>query len=242
MQRPNLYDYLKILALVSMIIDHIGYFLYPEQIRFRVFWRIAFPIFLLLVGYNGSYKWRWSLWTAWIVLQCAIWWLRFNWIWVDPVLNVLLVIAGTRLFLSYFTRYALPLQIGCFFWAIGLFPFTYLRVDYWTLALAYWLVWWWLHTYSWKRPILACSMLTISYYVYMIVYRWFSEETWWVLCVWALFLIWIGWCLSKGNMTYRLLPNLDCWVVWVSTHALLLYLIHWAILVTIKVLFDLNLL
>ena len=27
---PNLYDYLKVFAIIAMIIDHIGYYLYPE--------------------------------------------------------------------------------------------------------------------------------------------------------------------------------------------------------------------
>lgn len=36
---------LKMIAVVSMLIDHIGAFLFPEQLLFRVIGRIAFPIF-----------------------------------------------------------------------------------------------------------------------------------------------------------------------------------------------------
>ncbi|MCR5413044.1 MAG: conjugal transfer protein TraX [Patescibacteria group bacterium] len=35
-QRPNLYDYLKIIALIAMLIDHIGYYLLPECLWLRV--------------------------------------------------------------------------------------------------------------------------------------------------------------------------------------------------------------
>ena len=56
--RPNLYDYLKILALITMLIDHIGYYLFPEALVLRLIGRIAFPIFLFLVGFNGSFRWR----------------------------------------------------------------------------------------------------------------------------------------------------------------------------------------
>lgn len=70
--RPNRYDYLKLLALATMIVDHVGYFLFPEVIWLRVIGRIAFPLFLLLVGFNGSYKRRWSLWTMAIALQVII--------------------------------------------------------------------------------------------------------------------------------------------------------------------------
>ncbi|MDP2670231.1 MAG: TraX family protein [bacterium] len=71
-QRPNLYDYIKVIALISMILDHIGYFLFPEQIIRRVVGRLAFPLFLFLVGYNLSRRRRWSLWIAGIIVQIAI--------------------------------------------------------------------------------------------------------------------------------------------------------------------------
>ncbi|MBQ7074369.1 hypothetical protein IJM86_04975 [bacterium] len=49
MMRPNLYDYLKVLAIITMIIDHLGYYLFPEFLWMRLVGRIAFPIFLFLV-------------------------------------------------------------------------------------------------------------------------------------------------------------------------------------------------
>lgn len=56
--RPNFYDYLKVFAIITMIIDHIGYYLFPEYSVFRLIGRIAFPIFLFLVGFNQNYQWR----------------------------------------------------------------------------------------------------------------------------------------------------------------------------------------
>jgi len=47
--RPNLYDYLKVFAIIAMIIDHVGYYLYPELEVLRWIGRFAFPIFLFLV-------------------------------------------------------------------------------------------------------------------------------------------------------------------------------------------------
>lgn len=40
---------LKILAIVTMIIDHIGLFFFPEYIFFRIIGRISFPIFAFLI-------------------------------------------------------------------------------------------------------------------------------------------------------------------------------------------------
>ena len=52
--RPNLYDYLKVYAICTMIGDHLGYFLFPEVIELRMIGRVAFPLFFLLIGRNES--------------------------------------------------------------------------------------------------------------------------------------------------------------------------------------------
>lgn len=44
---PNTHrnDMLKLIALLTMLIDHVGYLFFPEQLIFRTIGRIAFPIF-----------------------------------------------------------------------------------------------------------------------------------------------------------------------------------------------------
>lgn len=47
---------LKILAIITMFIDHLGFMFFPEQLAFRFIGRIAFPIFAfqLAVGYSHA--------------------------------------------------------------------------------------------------------------------------------------------------------------------------------------------
>lgn len=40
---------LKLIAILTMIIDHVGYVLFPEYIIFRIIGRVAFPIFCFLL-------------------------------------------------------------------------------------------------------------------------------------------------------------------------------------------------
>ncbi|MGB1540324.1 MAG: TraX family protein, partial [Rickettsiales bacterium] len=57
----NTYDALKAIALLTMVVDHIGRYFFPEVEAFRAMGRIAFPLFLFLVGYSGYTKFSPSL-------------------------------------------------------------------------------------------------------------------------------------------------------------------------------------
>jgi hypothetical protein len=49
-------DCLKVIAIITMTIDHVGAFLYPEHVVLRIIGRIAFPIFgyLLILGTEST--------------------------------------------------------------------------------------------------------------------------------------------------------------------------------------------
>lgn len=48
------YDLLKTFAVITMIIDHAGYFFFPEDPTFRAIGRLCVPIWFFLVGYAKS--------------------------------------------------------------------------------------------------------------------------------------------------------------------------------------------
>lgn len=57
---PNSHDILKCVALLAMIIDHLGFYFFPEALWLRAIGRMAFPLFLFMVGYNAN--WRFDRW------------------------------------------------------------------------------------------------------------------------------------------------------------------------------------
>lgn len=56
------YDFLKFVAMVTMIIDHAGYFFFPEEEWMRMVGRMSAPIWLFLVGYAQSRDFSLRMW------------------------------------------------------------------------------------------------------------------------------------------------------------------------------------
>ncbi len=63
------YDLLKTLALILMIIDHIGYYFFPEESTWRFIGRFSAPIWLFLIGYASTQKLEPRLWIGALVLM-----------------------------------------------------------------------------------------------------------------------------------------------------------------------------
>ena len=65
----NSHDLVKILAILIMIIDNVGLFLMYDNIWMRVIGRMAPLLFFYLVGYSGSYKFKYQILALGIALS-----------------------------------------------------------------------------------------------------------------------------------------------------------------------------
>jgi hypothetical protein len=65
------YDFLKATALILMVVDHVGYYFYPEDMWFRIVGRFSAPIWLFLVGYARSRDLSPRMWIGAIILVVA---------------------------------------------------------------------------------------------------------------------------------------------------------------------------
>lgn len=65
------HDVLKSFALITMVIDHIGVYIFPEQMAWRIVGRMSLPVWLFLVGYANSRNLGSDLITAGLLLLIA---------------------------------------------------------------------------------------------------------------------------------------------------------------------------
>ena len=86
-------DWLKTAAIVSVLVDHFGYFFTEDDLWWSVFGRLAAPTFFFLMGYAKSrtVPLRW-IWLGVILTLLESW--NANWTWVAP--NILLSLALIR--------------------------------------------------------------------------------------------------------------------------------------------------
>ena len=64
---------LKIIAMISMLIDHVGYYLFPSLLALRAIGRLAFPIFAYMIAEGCTHtrnRWRYFLTVAGIGIVC----------------------------------------------------------------------------------------------------------------------------------------------------------------------------
>jgi len=137
----NSHDLMKVLAIATMVVDHVGVHFTDENVWLRVVGRMAAPLFFFLVGYSGSYRFKPKLLYYWLVLVVVIYVTRAGESTVDRILplNILLSFALIKLLLNRFDATRLTSE-GLIIVLSTMMVFslpTYLLIEYGTLGLCY---------------------------------------------------------------------------------------------------------
>jgi len=138
-QRKNLpsdltsYDFLKSVAIVLMIIDHLGAYFFPEEMWLRALGRICVPMWFFLIGYARTRDIPNQMWIGALIIMSA-----------SPLtgapffpINILVTMIAVRLSLDYLMAKSLesPLKL----WGISILLLfliipTYVLSDYGTIG------------------------------------------------------------------------------------------------------------
>jgi hypothetical protein len=232
MQRPNVYDYVKILAIGAMIIDHVWFLFYPELDILRIVGRISFPLFLFLVGYNHSYRWKSSLWFWWLLLQVLLWIGYIYWVSDIWYVNILLAIWWTRIVLRWVQMYTSYILEGILLIVCLLFSwYSYEYIDYGTMSIVFGLLGYWIRKYGASVYTILLMVLCISFHlIFMAIEHGFNNHAFSLSLVWVVLFV-IMYTMSKSN--YAILSSSHIWnniIVYISTYALEIYILQALIL------------
>ena len=131
----NYQDILKTIAIICMIIDHLGAYIFPETLILRSIGRYAFPIFCFFAGFNyrGNPNYKILIYgTLFYMFEVvAIFWQIIE---ANILISIFLGQAYLKLFEKHFTNfwksYTHIIILAC------LWPVTHMFLEYGTLAIA----------------------------------------------------------------------------------------------------------
>lgn len=128
----NTHDLVKILALLFMVIDHIGFYFYPDTPILRVIGRGAAPLFFFLIGYSNHLRIT-PLLIIYGVILSIMGFYEYDKFWISILFNFILVQFFLGLFppakLTLLWRYAMFILLIC------LNPLLYNHLEYGTLGI-----------------------------------------------------------------------------------------------------------
>jgi hypothetical protein len=229
---PNSYDLLKAVALLAMIIDHIGAYIFPDQPWLRLIGRVAMPLFLFLVGYSQTYRFDgWLLAGALVVLASQ----ALNGVPILP-LNILFAILLWRMLLGWLQhRHPAVLNDTVVLWvAMGVFYLSSVFVvEYGTIGLMWAVLGWYVRQGRDDRVTRCAWLFTALFWVLMqyVNFR-FSFEL-------GMLLTMAGILMALVLMQFSIQPTplpaphekpsptpLEAVVIFTARNTLLLYVLH----------------
>lgn len=235
--RPNLYDYLKIIAIVLMIIDHLWFFFFPDALWMRLLGRGAFPIFLTLVWLSGSYRRRRDLVIGAIIVQIPIIiyslthhtysFLTLNILWSIIIARAIIYLLQKN---KDIKRY---IAVSCLL--LPFLPITEIVFDYGAFAIYFALRWAMLQE---KRDILTTSMYGAIVWALLMIFSianfGFDYAQQEIIRVYAIIHMILMYIVQYKNYSIHIHKKRDTIVYKIAKNALLIYIIHICAFVIIK--------
>lgn len=95
---------LKVIAAILMVVDHIGYFLYPQYVILRIIGRLSFPIFAFMIA-EGCYHTKNKLRYFSGIFGCAFAYQIFNYFVVRDTYMCILVTFSVAILFIYLLQF-----------------------------------------------------------------------------------------------------------------------------------------
>lgn len=173
--KSNYQDFLKTLAIIAMIVDHIGLFLFPHINILRIIGRFAMPVFCFFAGYNFNGRVHIRILLYGLLLYISSYFYLYGE--TFGIANILISIFIGQLYLKLFEN-----QLKNFWFAIGsviimggLYFVTYDIFDYGTLAISVMIIGYLMKYEHDTKLMLTISVSLLSYFHTFFLFTQFTK-------------------------------------------------------------------
>lgn len=217
------HDVWKLLALMTMVIDHLGYYFFDDQTWLRVIGRIAFPIFLFLVGHASTRRQDSAIWLGAAIVAASSFFCGYG---LLPF-NILLTILATRALLMLAERTGvIRNELAVLWFALLLFyPASTLLMEYGTMGMMFAVIGMLVH--DGRRDFTAQIFICLTLVAWLIFEGNALELTPSLMACFTLIAVVQFYFLCRFTPTpatsHRKAPE---WVLFASRHTLILYVLH----------------
>jgi hypothetical protein len=230
----NGYDWLKLLALALMTLDHVGAYLFPDAQWMRAIGRASFPLWLFLAGYGGRLSVPASLWMG-ALLVCG---LQAAWLDMWLPLNILFSIIVARYALWLLTRRTQQIAepLTCLVGCVLFMPISMLLIDYGTLAILFALLGY-AHAKQDNRAsiVLVFSVTWVAYLGWQYLLFDFNTAHTLLMLAACAPIIWLMWHFNPHAATLPIHTRAHRVARWLSRQSLVYYVLHLALLIPLGV-------
>jgi len=217
-KNSNYQDFLKLIAIVTMIIDHVGGYFFPEITELRVIGRYSMPIFGFFVGYNFKNSINFSI----LLYGSILYIISAVFIWHNFIqANILISLFLGQVYLFYFQNHFKTLTKGWlhFIMLVTFFPFTVYFFDYGSLIIGIIVMGYMVKIKSVNINIAACSVVFVSLFHTAVAFSNFNNIDFFLS-----FLVVIALWLSIAHSQFE--TEIPFNVKVISRHSMLIYFIH----------------
>ncbi|MDF1653852.1 MAG: TraX family protein [Coxiellaceae bacterium] len=224
-RQANSHDITKAIAVIAMVIDHIGWV--TQQDWMRVIGRIAAPLFFFLIGYSKVYRLQNKL----LIYTLAL--ALFHSIFLLPLIyiNILLNIIIIRLILIWLSPVKLDRQLllALFIACNVVMFYTHTFIEYGALGLQLALLG--LFVREKRSYAVYWGIATFANYAFIQIVH-FNFNAWPYFMSTSLLLILTGWwCCSYRQRIWRLPKGLVTPALFLSRYSLPIYFYHYTSIV-----------
>jgi hypothetical protein len=225
-RQSNYQDFIKFIAIITMIIDHLGMYFFPEATFMRAIGRTSMPVFCFFAGYNFGGRLSLKLFLCAVIVEVFSKYFIWQQFFVTTILVTILL---GQLYLFLFAKYINNFYSGYIHVVLtaSLWIFSFEYIDYGTLGISIMILGYMLKHHCIGNKLAAGLVVTLTLGHALITFQ--NIFNYYDLGIMSLGLAYLYFLLSKGGFSKPIRVNL----LPITRRSLEIFVVHIMLIETI---------